>query len=149
MIVVAIFSILATIGSAGWNQYREKNKVDIAKGMVVSLLQRARLKALSSGVSQSVLFTWADNTVTAFGTTTAFDSGVDLVGYKCTAPVAAYADAGASTFSFNRSGTVTYTSTVDVSGNPQNIKISSGNSGRVFYIKVRNVTGRIAVGETC
>jgi len=145
MVTIAIGGILLAMAVGAWGDYRERTKVEAAKEKIVSVLQQARLKALSSGVDQNVIFDWANNTMTAFGVSTSFDVGVDIKGYKCTAPVASY-DTNTSTFSFKRRGSVGFTTTLP-SGNPQSLVVGSGSTSRLYFIKVRSITGRVASGD--
>ena len=147
MIVIAILGILMGIGGTSWTSYREATRVDSAKEKVVSILQQARLKALSSGFQQDVLLDWTNDTITysANGNPVVFtmEQGIDIAGYKCTAPVAASLT-DVSTFKFKRSGTFSV-STLPSGKRPRTVRITSPSSAKVFYVKVNNVTGRVSV----
>ncbi len=147
MVVIAILGILMAIGGTSWTSYREATKVDSAKEKVVSILQQARLKALSSGFPTAVQLDWANNTITADGRVITMEAGIDLQGYTCGPPSASY-NTNVSTFTFNPTGT--FGSAYPPAGsNPPTVQVSSPSTSKVFYIKSNSVTGRVTSGVTC
>jgi prepilin-type N-terminal cleavage/methylation domain-containing protein len=145
MVVIAILGILMAIGGTSWTSYREATKVDSAKEKVVSILQQARLKALSSGFRQDVKLDWANDTITVDGRVITMDAGIDLKGYTC-GTATAY-NTNISTFKFKSTGA--FGASYPLAGNPQAVQVSSPNTTKVFYIKVNRVTGRITAGVAC
>jgi len=146
MIVLAILGILMAIGGTSWTSYREATKVDSAKEKVVSVLQQARLKALSSGFPTAVQLDWANNTITSDGRVITMEAGIDLQGYTCGSPAVPYA-VGVSTFTFNPTGTFGASSLAG--GFPPTVQVSSPSTSKVFYIKSNSATGRVTSGVTC
>ncbi len=154
LVTIFIGFVLLGIAVGAYNTLRERTRVESAKEHIVSILQQARLRALSSGEDQVVAFDWPADSVTFLGLTTTFDleSLADLKGLKCTGTVTNDTNTD-NTFTFKSRGTVSYGgSPVSGGGNPpQNLQISSGSSSSAFVIKVNSVTGRIVVvgGLSC
>jgi len=137
LVVIAILGILMAIGGTSWTSYREATRVDSAKEKVVSVLQQARLKALSSGFSQNVTFDHSNDTMTDItGKQSSFD-GVNIQRFVCGTCTAS--DPASQVFTFTRSGT---------SAN-KNIKVSSATTGKSFIVMVSQVTGRVDIRTTC
>lgn len=142
MVVLAILAILMVIGNNTWGKYREATKVDSAKEQIVSLFQQARLKALSSGTKQSVIFDHSTNSGTNFqGQAFSFEGGVDVQRFVCGSCTAT--DSADHKITFKRRGTTSG------SGNVRNVKVSSPNSDKMFIIMVSSVTGRVDVRTSC
>lgn len=146
MVVIAILGILMTIGGTSWSSYREATRVDSAKEKVVSILQQARLKAISSGFTQTIQFDWANNTATADGRVFTFDKGIDIKGYTC-GTATAY-NTGITTFTLTSRGSFSSSHSIGTV-QPPNVQVTSPSSAKVFYINVNTVTGRVRAKETC
>jgi len=151
MVTLAIAGILFSIAIGAWGSMRENTRVDSAKEHVVSILQQARLKALSSGETQTVdVQVSADiiNVKSAAeilnglpGQTSNF--AVDKINIqKFTCGTCTASDVGPHSITFTRRGT---------SGGAaaKNIMVSSPASNRSFIIMVNSVTGRITVRTQC
>jgi prepilin-type N-terminal cleavage/methylation domain-containing protein len=151
MVTVAIGAILLAFAFGAYNELRERTRVDSAKEHIVSILQQARLRALSSGENQVVAFDWAADTVTFLGETSTFDV-VDLKGFRCSGSQSNDTNTD-NTFTFTSRGTVTYGGAPVVGGGDpvEELQISSANSSSAFVIDINSVTGRIAVvsGLSC
>jgi len=140
MVVIAISLVLFAIAAGSYGSLREKNRVQSAKEEIVSILQQARLKALSSGESQAVTFDWAADKVsyTLRAAQSRSYSKVDLQGFACGGTLTS---TGTNSMTFSRRGTVGF------GGGPQNIRVSSPGSTSTYTIKVNSVTGRIEVKD--
>ncbi|MDX8387247.1 MAG: hypothetical protein R8M46_01760 [Ghiorsea sp.] len=130
-----------TIGGNSWSSYQERTRVDSAKEQVVSMMQQSRIKALSSGFSQTVSLDYSGNGLSYNGRTVPLDNGIDMQYFVCGTCTAS--DPASDTIIFKRSGTVAGTSS---SGN---VKISSPTSDKTFIVMVNGATGRVDVRTSC
>jgi len=135
MVTIAIGGILLAIAIGAYGNMREDTRVDSAKEQIASLLQQARLNALSSGNLQTVTFDWANDTVAGI----AIDNSIDLQKIACTASPPTLTNTGTKNFTFSRRGT----------GTSSSIHISMPGSSRVGVITVNGTTGRIAIKDSC
>jgi prepilin-type N-terminal cleavage/methylation domain-containing protein len=141
MVVIAILGFLMTIGNGAWSQYRESTRVDSAKEKVVSILQQARLKALSSGTNQMVTLGYSTEKVTdILGRQVTFEN-VNLEYFVCGTCTAT--NPPDKTLIFKRGGTVAGTASA------KNIRVSSPATGKSYIVMVNNVTGRVDVRTQC
>ncbi|MDX8403606.1 MAG: prepilin-type N-terminal cleavage/methylation domain-containing protein [Mariprofundaceae bacterium] len=142
MVVIGIIAILLAIAGGSFNSWRENTRVDSAKEKVASILQQARLTALSQRSDQSVTFDYTTNPansntiVDAAGQRHLF-RGIVLQDYTCgTCSVAA---TNTQTINFTPRGT----------GTGLSMRISSPGTGNVFYMMVNSVTGRVDIRRGC
>jgi Tfp pilus assembly protein FimT len=143
---LGILIILISIAGAYYTRWREDTRVDSAKEEIVSILQQARLRALSQRTDQRVIFDYTNDTVR-------FDfngdgviqpvvedkqfPGVDLQDYIC----------GNCAPGANNTETAIFTSR-GTAGN-LTVRISSASADKVFYIVLNSVTGRVGIRRTC
>jgi len=139
MVTIAIGGILLSIAAGSWNNMRENTRVDSAKEHVVSILQQARLKALSSGLDQTVDVKASTDIINdALGQDNNFSlDRVNVQKFACNTCTAS--DPVSDLITFKRRGTSVN----------KNIMVSSPGSNRSFIIMVNNVTGRIDVRTRC
>ncbi len=139
MVTIAIGGILLSLAIGAWGSMRENTRVDSAKEHVVSILQQARLKALSSGLDQVVnVKASADIITNTLGQDRNFSTDrINIQKFVCTGCVAT--DPVVDTITFTRRGTAIN----------KNILVTSPGSNRQFIIMVNGVTGRIAVRTQC
>jgi prepilin-type N-terminal cleavage/methylation domain-containing protein len=147
MVTIVIGAVLLAIALGAYNELQERTRVESAKEHIVSILQQARLRALSSGESQVVAFDWPADSITYSGETTIFDL-VDLKGFRTTGLQSNDTNTD-NTFTFSSRGSVSFGGTPVVGGGaqPRNLQISSASSSSAFVISVNIVTGRIAVAN--
>lgn len=144
MAVIGIAAILLALGAGAYVQWREDTRIASSKEDIVTILQMARLRAMSRGASQVVTFNWSTDTVSYTTNVSQTKSyvNVDLQGFTCTGSV--LKPAGTDTFTFSRRGTVTFSG-------PQNLRVSAPGGGKMYIIQVRSITGRIQTlaGGSC
>lgn len=141
LVVIAILGILMTIGGTSWTSYREATRVDSAKEKVVSILQQTRLKALSSSFDQTLTIDYVNDTIAdVSGRIVTFD-GINLQHYVA-AGCTVTDPAGTFTIIFKGEGSVGGTAA-------ETTKISSSTSSKAYIVKVRSITGRVAVEAPC
>ncbi|MES0371046.1 MAG: prepilin-type N-terminal cleavage/methylation domain-containing protein [Mariprofundaceae bacterium] len=131
MVVIAVGAILLGMAVNAYASMRERTRIDSAKEQIVSVLQQARLRALSSGETQTATFRYVTDVVTSNSKTISFDEAIDLVG--CT--TGADQLRGITTFTFSRRGT----------GTADTMRVLSASSGRAYKVIVSNVGGRVRV----
>ncbi|MFQ5356608.1 MAG: Tfp pilus assembly protein FimT/FimU [Mariprofundaceae bacterium] len=143
---LGILVILLTVAGGFYSRWREDTRVDAAKEKVVSILQQARLRALSQRSSQAVIFDYNNDTVSfdyngdgliqAVAEVEQFPS-VDLQDYVC----------GACGPGVNNTETVNFT-TRGTSGN-LTVQINSVAADKVYYVVLNSVTGRVDIRRSC
>ncbi len=140
MVTIAIGAILLAIAIGAYGNMREDTRVDSAKEQITSILQQARLRALSSGTEQAIVFDYVNDGVTdALGQSYSFDN-INLQKFVCGTCASSDPTTTASrTFTFRRRGTA----------DNKNIRVSSVGSDREFIVMVNNVTGRIDIRTQC
>ncbi|RME56776.1 type II secretion system protein [Candidatus Parcubacteria bacterium] len=140
MAVIAIAGILLGMAIGAWTHYRQQTKVEAAKEKVLSILQQARLRALSTGETQSVsVDASADRIVDALNQTYNFQKDkINIQKYVCSSCTASD-PAAAFTISFKRRGT----------GTGKSIKLSAAGVSQSYILVINGVTGRIKVATTC
>jgi len=139
MVTLAIAGILFSIAIGAWGNMRENTRVDSAKEHVVSILQQARLKALSSGLVQTVDVKASTDIINdSLGQDNDFSlDRINIQKFVCSTCTAS--DPATDLITFQRRGTSVN----------KNIMVSSVGSNRSFIIMVNNVTGRIDVRTRC
>lgn len=143
---LGILVILLMVAGGFYSRWREDTRVDAAKEKVVSILQQARLRALSQRSSQAVIFDYNNDTVSfdyngdgliqAVAEVEQFPS-VDLQDYVC----------GACGPGVNNTETVNFT-TRGTSGN-LTVQINSVAADKVYYVVLNSVTGRVDIRHSC
>ncbi|MDQ6981190.1 MAG: type II secretion system protein [Ghiorsea sp.] len=136
--VIAILGILMAIGGTSWTSYREATRVDSAKEKAVSILQQARLKAISSGFTQPITVDFPANTIVGINGLTESFGDVDLQNFVC-GTCTASDPALPETINFKSSGTATL----------KNIKVSKVGSSKSFILMINTATGRVDIRTTC
>jgi len=135
MVTVAIGGVLLGVAVNSYASIRESTYVESAKEHVASIMQQARLRALSSGESQTVTLDLDNDTVDGIS----FDGDVDLQKIACSSSPQTLTNTGSETFTFTRRG----------SGTSKSIRFSSSSLSSVGVITVNGTTGRISVKDGC
>ncbi len=142
MVTIGIVGILLAIAGGAYSSWKANARVDSAKEEIVSVLQQARLVALSRNVTQTATFNYAgaganpNTLVDARGQTHAFRN-VILQDFVC----------GTCSLGVNNTGTINFQPRG--AATTLTMQVSSPGLAKTFYIMVNSVTGRVDIRRTC
>ncbi|MDQ6959028.1 MAG: prepilin-type N-terminal cleavage/methylation domain-containing protein [Mariprofundaceae bacterium] len=142
MVVIGIMAIVMAIAGGAYSSWRESTRVDSAKEKIVSILQQARLAALSRRTAQTVTFNYAGaganpNTVTdVLGQLHRFQ-GVTLLDFVC----------GGCNLGANNTENIIFTPRGTAT--QLTVQVSSPTANKVFFIQANSTTSRVAIRRTC
>jgi len=146
MAALAVFVILTAIAGGAYSTWRKDTRVDAAKEVIVSILQQARLRALSRRVSQSVSFDYNANTVSFdYNGDGTIQAGAETQQF----PTVNLQDFVCGTCSTGANQTETITFTPRGTSNTLTVRVSSAGTGKTFYVVVNGITGRVDIRRTC
>jgi prepilin-type N-terminal cleavage/methylation domain-containing protein len=140
MVVIMILAVMMTIATQVWQDLREKNRVESAAEEIQSVLSASRVRALTTGSSQAVVFDFANDKVTSPLWSAARDYSkdkIDLVAYAI------------STCSESTSTDKTVTFTSRGTATASTVEVKSVGTQSVRYLTVNGVTGRVSMAKKC
>jgi len=139
-VAVAIVAVLMAISAGAYTQMREATRVETASEQVVSMMQQARLRALSQRVDQQIVMDFANQQITdTLGEAHTFP-GVTFADYICSPCGLGPNNAGSETIPFMSRG---------MSDANYSILVSSPSSTKQFIIMINDVGARIDVRRGC
>lgn len=149
LVVVAIIVLLGAAASVGMNEMRQSSRADTAAERIVSILQQARLRALSQRVDQQVVLDYANQVVTdVFNEDHAF-AGVTIADYICGACGLGGNNGSTETVTFTARGTMSSVAGGGGAAGAISVLVSAPGSSKQFIIMVNLVGGRIDVRRGC